>query len=115
MQDKLSTQRTYALVGHGGSGKTSVAEMLLFNTSVTNRLGKIDEGTTCLDYEPEEVKRRGGIQPGFGAYRRIAGLKLTEPRKIVRLPADGDSALRQDGPGRLHIAAPVRETAGKQE
>ncbi len=68
MQDKLSTQRTYALVGHGGSGKTSVAEMLLFNTSVTNRLGKIDEGTTCLDYEPEEVKRRGGIQPGFGHY-----------------------------------------------
>ncbi|WP_031387116.1 elongation factor G [Desulfonatronum thiodismutans] len=68
MQDKLSTQRTYALVGHGGSGKTSVAEMLLFNTSVINRLGKIDEGTTCLDYEPEEVKRRGGIQPGFGQY-----------------------------------------------
>jgi elongation factor G len=68
MQDKLSTQRTYALVGHGGCGKSSVAEMLLFNTAVVNRLGKIDEGTACLDYEPEEIKRRGSIQPGFAHF-----------------------------------------------
>jgi elongation factor G len=68
MEDKLKNQRTYALVGHGGCGKTSVAEMLLFNTGVVNRLGKIDEGTSCLDYEPEEIKRRGSIQPGFANY-----------------------------------------------
>ncbi|MFW5489539.1 MAG: elongation factor G [Desulfovibrio sp.] len=61
----LGTQRTYALVGHGGCGKTSVAEMLLFATGVVNRLGKIEEGATILDYEPEEIKRRGSIQPGF--------------------------------------------------
>lgn len=69
MDDRLNAQRTYALVGHGGCGKTSVAEMLLFNTGVVNRLGKIDEGTTCLDYEPEEIKRRGSIQPGFASYQ----------------------------------------------
>lgn len=69
MEDKITAQRTYALVGHGGCGKTSVAEMVLFNAGVVNRLGKIDEGTTCLDYEPEEIKRQGSIQPGFASYQ----------------------------------------------
>ncbi|MEF2145826.1 MAG: elongation factor G [Desulfovibrionaceae bacterium] len=69
MSDALKHQRTYALVGHGGCGKTSVAEMLLFKAGVINRLGKIEEGTTSLDYEPEEVKRRGSIQPGFANYK----------------------------------------------
>jgi elongation factor G len=69
MSDALKSQRTYALVGHGGCGKTSVAEMLLFKTGVINRLGKIEEGTTALDYEPEEIKRRGSIQPGFASYK----------------------------------------------
>ena len=49
----LETQRTYALVGTGGCGKTSLAEMLLFQAGVINRLGAIEEGTTSLDYEPE--------------------------------------------------------------
>ncbi|MEZ7198402.1 elongation factor G [Pseudodesulfovibrio karagichevae] len=65
----LKTQRTYALVGHGGSGKTTVAEMLLFNSGVVNRLGKVEEGNTVLDFEPEEIKRRGSIQPGFASFK----------------------------------------------
>ncbi len=69
MLDKLSTQRTFALVGHGGTGKTSVAEMLLYNSGKISRLGSIEEGTTTLDYEPEEIKRRGSIQPGFANYQ----------------------------------------------
>ena len=68
MVEKLKTQRTYALVGHGGTGKTSVAEMILLNAGVINRLGKIEEGTTTLDYEPEEIKRRGSIQPAIASY-----------------------------------------------
>ena len=68
MQDQLQKQRTFALIGHGGTGKTSVAEMLLFNSGSISRLGKIDEGTTCLDYEPEEIKRRGSIQPAFAQF-----------------------------------------------
>ena len=65
----LKNQRTYALVGHGGSGKTSVAEMLLFKTGVINRLGKVEEGNTVLDYEPEEIKRRGSTQPGLACFK----------------------------------------------
>ena len=64
----LETQRTYALVGTGGCGKTSLAEMLLFQAGVINRLGAIEEGTTSLDYEPEETRRRGSIQPGFATF-----------------------------------------------
>jgi len=62
---EFATQRTYALVGHGGTGKTSLAEMLLFTTRTINRMGKIEDGTTTLDYEPEEVKRGGSTQPAF--------------------------------------------------
>ena len=68
MSIALENQRTYALVGTGGSGKTSLAEMLLFQAGIINRLGAIEEGTTALDYEPEEIKRRGSIQPGFATF-----------------------------------------------
>ncbi len=68
MRELLQKQRTCALIGHGGTGKTSVAEMLLFAAGSISRLGKIEEGTTALDYEPEEIKRRGSIQPGFAQF-----------------------------------------------
>ncbi|MBU4526087.1 MAG: elongation factor G [Desulfomicrobium sp.] len=68
MQDQLQKQRTFALIGHGGTGKTSVAEMLLYTAGSITRLGKIDEGSTVLDYEPEEIKRRGSIQPSFAQF-----------------------------------------------
>jgi len=68
MSNPLEAQRTYAIVGTGGCGKTSLAEMLLFQAGVINRLGAIEDGTTSLDYEPEEIRRRGTIQPGFATY-----------------------------------------------
>lgn len=42
--------------------------MLLFQAGVVTRLGAIEEGTASLDYEPEEIKRRGSIQPGFATF-----------------------------------------------
>ncbi|WP_027721376.1 elongation factor G [Maridesulfovibrio zosterae] len=69
MSEALKNQRTFALVGHGGCGKTSTAEMILFNAGVIDRLGKIEDGTTALDTEPEEIKRRGSIQSGFAGYK----------------------------------------------
>lgn len=68
MADPLEMQRTYALVGTGGCGKTSLAEMLLFDAKALSRMGAIEEGTTALDYEPEEARRRGSIQPGIATY-----------------------------------------------
>ncbi|MFH1059684.1 MAG: elongation factor G [Pseudomonadota bacterium] len=68
MSDNVSLTRTIALVGHGGGGKTSLAEALLFNAKVVDRLGKVDEGNATLDYEPEETKRGASVSAAFGHY-----------------------------------------------
>ncbi len=49
--------RNVVLLGHGGSGKTSFAEAMAFNAGAVDRLGKISDGTTVSDYDPEETKR----------------------------------------------------------
>ena len=68
MQDVLEKQRTYALVGSSGSGKTSLAEMILYHTGLASRLGSVPSGNASLDFEPEEVKKGGSIQPGCAVY-----------------------------------------------
>ena len=49
--------RNVVLLGHGGSGKTSIAEAALYLTKGTDRLGKTTAGNTVCDYDPEEIKR----------------------------------------------------------
>ena len=68
MPTPLEMQRTFAIVGTGGCGKTSLAEMLLYKAGAVNRLGAVEDGTTSLDYEPEEIRRRGSIQPTCATY-----------------------------------------------
>ena len=53
--------RNIGLFGHGGAGKTSLAEALLLRSGAINRLGRIDEGTTTTDYDPDEVKRKMSV------------------------------------------------------
>jgi elongation factor G len=97
MSDDLKKQRTYAIVGHGGSGKTQLAEAMLYAAGETNRLGQIEEGNTLLDYEPEEIKRRGSIQPGFA---RLTWNKNTH----FLIDAPGDNNFTGDLPYLLAAA-----------
>lgn len=53
--DKL---RNVGIVAHGGSGKTSLTEAMLFNSGAVNRLGRVDDGSATTDFEPEEIKRK---------------------------------------------------------
>ncbi|WP_165174907.1 elongation factor G [Desulfovibrio sp. ZJ369] len=85
MPTPLEMQRTFALVGTGGCGKTSLAEMLLFNAGAITRMGAIEEGTTSLDYEPEEVRRRGSVQPACATY-----LWNKNRHFLLDIPGDGN-------------------------
>lgn len=53
--------RNIALVGHAGAGKTSLAEATYFLTGQSDRLGKVADGTTVCDFDPEEIKRKASI------------------------------------------------------
>jgi len=49
--------RNVALIGHGSTGKTSLSEAMLFSAKAINRLGRVDDGTTTSDFDPDEIRR----------------------------------------------------------
>ncbi|MCX7770489.1 MAG: elongation factor G [Proteobacteria bacterium] len=54
-----------ALVAHGGAGKTTLADVILYNGKVVDKIGRVDDGTSNFDFEPEEVTRKISISSSF--------------------------------------------------
>ena len=59
---QVANIRNVALLSHSGVGKTSLSEALLFNHKATTRIGRVEDGNTVSDYEPEEIKRNSSVQ-----------------------------------------------------
>lgn len=62
---KSEKLRNVGIISHGGAGKTSLAEALLYSAGAVNRLGRVDDGTATTDFEPEEIKRKVTISTGL--------------------------------------------------
>ena len=87
--------RNVALVGHGGCGKTSLASAMLFDMGAVNRLGRVDDGTTVTDFDPDEIERKISLQTGlaFGEWRKVKVNLLDAPGYANFLP-EARAALR---------------------
>ena len=60
--------RNVGTFGHGGEGKTSLVEAILFDTGVNTRLGHVDDGSSIMDYEPEEINRKISISASLAHF-----------------------------------------------
>lgn len=74
-QYKAKDIRNIALAGHGGDGKTSLAEALLYMSGATDRLGSVTEGNTVCDFDPEETKRHISVSSAVAPFE-YDGIKV---------------------------------------
>ena len=81
----INNLRNVGLIGHNGSGKTSLAESILYYSKVTERLGKIEDGTTVLDFDLEEKRRQFSISLSIAPVE-VEDIKIN----IVDIPGYAD-------------------------
>ena len=82
--------RNVAVVGHGGCGKTSLVSAMLFDMGAINRLGRVDDGTTVTDFDPDEIERKISLQTGRRLRRMAQGQAQPARRPRLRhLPLRG--------------------------
>ena len=89
--------RNVALVGHRGSGKTSLHEALLFQGGAVNRLGTVTDGTTMSDSDPDEKSRQMSISAALSSFE-------WQDRKVNLLDTPGDSSFIADALGALRVS-----------
>jgi elongation factor G len=92
---EVSKIRNVAIIAHGGAGKTSLTEAMLFDAGVTTRLGRVSEGNTVTDFDEDEIKRQISINSAL-AFCEWKGTKINiidTPGFAVFLP-DARAALR---------------------
>ena len=88
--------RNVALVGHRGSGKTSIHEALLFQAGAVNRMGSVVEGTTVSDVDPDEKARQMSITAAVATFE-------WQDRKVNLIDTPGDSSFIADALGALRV------------
>ncbi len=88
--------RNVALVGHRGSGKTSLHEALLFQAGTINRMGSVVEGTTVSDSDPDEKARQMSITAAMSSFE-------WQERKVNLIDTPGDSSFIADALGALRV------------
>jgi elongation factor G len=81
--------KSIAIIGHGGTGKTSLCESLIYVAGKSDRLGRVDDGTSSLDYEPEEQRRHISISAATSFLE-------CEKQKITIVDTPGDSNFAYD-------------------
>ena len=89
--------RNVALVGHGGAGKTTLAEALLFCAGAISRQGRVEDGTTTTDFDPEEVRRGISLSLALAPFER-------DGHKINLLDAPGYADFVTDVHAALRVA-----------
>jgi len=87
--------RNVALVGHGGCGKTSLASAMLFDMGAVNRLGRVEDGTTVTDFDPDEIERKISLQTAlaFGEWRKTK-VNLLDAPGYANFLSEAQAALR---------------------
>src|SRR5213083_3134509 len=85
MAIEIAKVRNVGVVGHGGVGKTSLVEAMLFATGAVTRLGRVDDGSTTTDFDPDEIKRKISINTAV-AYCDWKGYRIN----LVDTPGYGD-------------------------
>jgi elongation factor G len=89
--------RNVGIVGHGGSGKTSLVSAILFDTGATNRLGRVDDGNAPTDYDEDEIERKITISAKFAFCE-------WNKNKINILDTPGFGNFIQEARGALRVA-----------
>ena len=88
--------RNIAVLGHGGEGKTTLVEALLYTTGVVDRQGRVENGTATTDYDPEEIRRQISISAA------LAPLEYKDTKiNLVDIPGYFDFAGEMMGPLRV--------------
>jgi elongation factor G len=88
--------RNVALIGHRGVGKTSLCEAILFEAGVTNRLGKVEDGSTVADYASDEQARQMSIDAAVASFEH-------DGRKINLIDTPGDPSFIADTLAALRV------------
>ena len=87
--------RNIGIIAHGGAGKTSLAEAILFNAKATDRMGRVDDGSSNFDYDPEEIRRKITIGTSFHHYSwNKVEVTLADTPGYINFEADTRACMR---------------------